>query len=80
MEKNANPQQRGIVGIYVAVEIFIGLLNTFSVKLLDLVGEVSGAWAGGVDLSPVDRICTAQQGPPAAPATSRQTESRKVQT
>jgi hypothetical protein len=34
--------QRGIVGIYIGVEILIGLLNTFSTRLLDTVGEVSG--------------------------------------
>lgn len=34
-------EQRTIVGIYIGVEIVLGLVNTFSVRLLDLVGEIS---------------------------------------
>ena len=41
--------QRGIVGVYIGVEIFIGLLNTFSVRLLDVIGEVSGERAKGME-------------------------------
>lgn len=40
--------QRAVVGIYIGVEILIGLLNTFSVRLLDAVAEVSGAGRGGM--------------------------------
>jgi hypothetical protein len=39
--------QRAIVGIYIGVEILIGLLNTFSTKLVDTVGEISGGLGGG---------------------------------
>ena len=41
--------QRVVVGIYIGVELLIGLLNTFSVRLLDVIGEVSGEFESRTD-------------------------------